>query len=203
MLKSLQPIDRISLTLILIFSLAIGGLVWGGTACGTACFVRTGPRIREFSWQNKQVGAEDKAFIMTFDRPMDRKEVEKNLEISPPLSGKISWAGRRLAYTLDTPVPYGESYEVTLKDAREHFRAKAEAGQVMQPFSGQFHSRDRAFAYIGTLGHEQGRLIINNLTQNKKALLTPSDLVVMDFKFYPKAIAFCFQPPQEVWEIGD
>ncbi|NJP18887.1 MAG: Ig-like domain-containing protein [Hydrococcus sp. CRU_1_1] len=203
MLKSLQPIDRISLTLILIFSLAIGGLVWGGTACGTACFVRTGPRIREFSWQNKQVGAEDKAFIMTFDRPMDRKEVEKNLEISPPLSGKISWAGRRLAYTLDTPVPYGESYEVTLKDAREHFRAKAEAGQVMQPFSGQFHSRDRAFAYIGTLGHEQGRLIINNLTQNKKALLTPSDLVVMDFKFYPKGDRILFSAaPRSLGDRG-
>jgi hypothetical protein len=203
MLKSLQPIDRISLILILVFSLAIGGLVWGGTACGTDCLLRMGPRIREFSWQNKQIGAEDKAFIMTFDRPMERKDVEENLQISPPISGKISWAGRRLAYTLDTPAPYGESYQVTLQDAREHFRGKTDAGQVMQPFSGQFRSRDRAFAYIGTLGHEQGRLIINNLTQNKKAILTSSDLIVMDFKFYPNSDRILFSAaPRSLGDRG-
>jgi hypothetical protein len=188
----LQPIDRIALILILVLGLVIGGLVWGGKACATDCFLATGPRVREFSWQDGEVGGEDKAFIMTFDRPMDRESVEKNLVINPPLTGKISWAGRKLAYTLESPIPYGERYEIQLRDAREHFRGKKSAGQVIQPFVSQFRSRDRAFAYIGTQGQEQGRLIFYNLTQDKKAILTPADLIVMDFKFYPNGDRILF-----------
>ncbi|AFY78953.1 MAG: hypothetical protein IGR93_06905 [Hydrococcus sp. C42_A2020_068] len=196
MWKSLQPIDKIALTLILILTLVIGGVVLGGQACGTNCVFGMKPRVREFSWHNKTVGAEDRAFILDFDRPMDRESVEKNLVINPPLPGKISWAGRRLAYTLDAPVPYGEAYQVKLKNAREHFRGKEEAGQEIKPFVGQFRSRDRAFAYIGTLGHERGRLILYNLTQNKKAILTPRDLVVADFKFYPEGDRILFSAAQ-------
>ncbi len=49
--------------------------------------------------------------VLTFDRPMDHASVEKNLVIDPPLPGKLSWAGRRLAYTLTSPIPYGECAE--------------------------------------------------------------------------------------------
>ena len=52
---------------------------------------------------------------------MDRDSVEENLTISPSLPGKISWSGLRLAYTLDNPVPYGETYQVTPAGAKERF----------------------------------------------------------------------------------
>ena len=55
----------------------------------------------------------------------------------------------------------------------------------MQPFTASFRTRDRAFAYVGTAGEEQGRLILSNLTTGKKTVLTPPDLVVTDFKPYP------------------
>jgi hypothetical protein len=52
-------------------------------------------------------------------------------------------------------------------------------------FEREFKSCDRAFAYIGTNGEEQGRLIFYNLTEEKKTLLTPANLTVMAFEFYP------------------
>ena len=188
----MTKIDKISLALIFALSLVIGGLVWGGKACGTDCFMRTSPRVRDFSWQDKQIGAEDTAFILTFDRPVDRASVEENLVIEPPLKGKISWAGRRLAYTLEAPAPYGETYQLQLRGARERFTAEEEAGQFIEPFVGQFSTRDRAFAYIGIQGEEKGRLILYNWIEGTIAMLTPPDLVVVNFEFYPKGDRILF-----------
>ncbi|HEY9836416.1 MAG TPA: Ig-like domain-containing protein, partial [Vampirovibrionales bacterium] len=89
--KFSQPLDRAAIALIAVLTVAIALLLFGGDS--------TAPRVREFSWQNKQVSAKDRAFIMTFSRPMDRQSVEDNLKIDPPVPGKISWAGRRMAYT--------------------------------------------------------------------------------------------------------
>lgn len=182
---SLKPIDKFALSAIALLSIVTGGLVLGAKACGKTCFFRTDPHIQQFSWENQKVGKLDRAFILTFDRPMDHASVEKNLVIDPPLPGKISWSGRRMAYTVTTPIPYGETYQIQLQDAKERFRGNDELGASIEPFMGEFQSRDRAIAYIGTQGEEQGRLIFSNLTEKSKQLLTPADLVVVDFKFYP------------------
>ncbi|GCL51356.1 hypothetical protein NIES3804_29350 [Microcystis aeruginosa NIES-3804] len=181
----LQPIDKLAITLIVSLTLVIGGLIWLGNSCGNQCLLQTGPRVKEFSWENREIGAEDKAFIITFDRPMDHASVEKNLVIDPPLPGKFSWAGRRLAYTLTSPIPYGEKYHLQIEGAREQFPSGNRLGQTLAIFEREFKSRDRAFAYIGTNGEEQGRLIFYNLTEEKKTVLTPADLTVMAFEFYP------------------
>ena len=187
MLKTLQlqPIDKLAITLIVSLTLVIGGLIWLGNSCGNQCLLQTGPRVKEFSWENREIGAEDQAFIITFDRPMDHASVEKNLVIDPPLPGKFSWAGRRLAYTLTSPIPYGEKYHLQIEGAREQFRSGNRLGQTLAIFEREFKSRDRAFAYIGTNGEEQGRLIFYNLTEEKKTVLTPANLTVMAFEFYP------------------
>lgn len=182
----LQPIDRLALALMLLLSLVIGLMLWGGNACasGTNCFLVTGPRVRDFSWQRKQVGANDPSFILTFSRPMDRGSVEANLRIEPPLPGKFSWAGRKMSYTLTSPAPYDTAYKVSLEGANERI-GRSRVGKEMQPFTGQFRTRDRAMVYLGVEKEEQGQLILYNFTQNKKTVLTPKDLVVMDFKSYP------------------
>ncbi len=187
MLKTLQlqPIDKLAITLIVSLTLVIGGLIWLGNSCGNQCLLQTGLRVKEFSWENREIGAEDQAFIITFDRPMDHASVEKNLVIDPALPGKFSWAGRRLAYTLTSPIPYGEKYHLQIEGAREQFRSGNRLGQTLAIFEREFKSRDRAFAYIGTNGEEQGRLIFYNLTEEKKTLLTPANLTVMAFEFYP------------------
>lgn len=180
----LQPIDRTAMTLILVLSLIIGGLLLKGD--------RTAAKVRDFSWQGRQVGAEDNAFILSFSRPMDHESVEKNLQIAPPLPGKFSWAGRRMAYTLESPAPYGETFQVSLEQARDRFSDPQDDRTQLRPFSGQFHTRDRAFVYLGVAGEEAGRLILANLTQQQQQILTPANLVVMDFKPYPEGDRILF-----------
>ncbi|NJP11882.1 MAG: hypothetical protein HC866_22395 [Leptolyngbyaceae cyanobacterium RU_5_1] len=171
-----QALDRVAIALIVLLAIAIGLLMWGGS--------HTTPRVRDFTWQGKQVGADDTAFVMSFNRPMDQSSVEQNLRIQPPLPGKVSWAGRRMAYTLTLPAPYGTGFQVKLENALDYFSKEGINQVPIQPFTGQFQTRDRAFAYIGVQGDEQGRLILYNLTKQERYPLTPSNLVVNDFKPY-------------------
>jgi hypothetical protein len=182
--KRIQPIDRTALTLIVVLSIVIGVFLLKGD--------RALARVRNFSWQERQVGAEDSAFILTFSRPMDHASVEQNLQIDPPLFGKFSWAGRRMAYTLESPAPYGQAYEVKLDKARDRFSQADAAAESLQPFMGKFRTRDRAFVYLGVEGEEAGRLVLQNLTRQEQKILTPDNLVVMDFKPYPEGDRLLF-----------
>ncbi|MEM9120452.1 MAG: Ig-like domain-containing protein [Cyanobacteria bacterium P01_F01_bin.56] len=142
-------------------------------------------RVQTFSWQERTVGAENAAFTLTFTRPMEPASVAANLQITPELPGRFSWAGRRMAYTLDAPIPYGETYEVTLPDARDRF-SENDAAVRFEPFVSTFQSRDRAVVYIGTQGEEAGRLMLINFSQESDAVpLTPADWRVLDFEPYP------------------
>ncbi|MEM8810913.1 MAG: hypothetical protein AAGF01_33300, partial [Cyanobacteria bacterium P01_G01_bin.38] len=178
----LQPLDRLSLTLMIGLSVIVVVLVAVGD--------RAAARVRDFSWQDRRVGAEEVAFLLTFSRPMDEASVEQNLKIEPPLLGKFSWAGRRMAYTLDFPIPYGETFEVSLDRAQDRFSQSSNVDGSSQPdhfnkFESTFQSRDRGLVYIGLEGENQGRLVLYNLTQQQEVPLTPKDWVVLDFKPYP------------------
>lgn len=204
----LQPLDRVAIALMLLLSLLIGFVLLQGDVV-TA-------RVRCFTWQdqqigaddvfftpcgifgtqlwgeNQQIGADDVSFTLTFSRPMDTKSVEKNLKIEPPLAGKISWAGKRMAYTLLTPAPYGTNYKVQLQQAKDKFAEQEGTNRVMQPFVGNFRTRDRVILYIGASPEDQGRLVLYNLTEEKKQVITPKDLVVMDFKPFPNGEKILF-----------
>ncbi len=181
-----QPLDRVAVVLIVALCLLIGILLLSGGQAAA--------RVRDFSWQDKQVGADDTAFTLTFSRPMDRDSVESNLRIEPPLPGKVSWSGRRMAYTLNTPAPYGTEFQVRLQKAYDRFSEGRRA--AIQPFSGQFQTRDRSFAYIGVEGEEAGRLVLFNLNQQQKQILTPPELVVMEFQTYPLGDRLLFAATQ-------
>lgn len=172
-----QPLDRAAIALIAILTVAIALLLFGGDS--------TAPRVREFSWQNQQVSARDRAFIMTFSRPMDRQSVEDNLIIEPPVPGKISWAGRRMAYTVTQGVPYGMEFKLQLSQARERFAQPGKEGTLIEPFVGEFTSRDRVLVYIGISPEERGQLILYNFSKSEKTILTPKELTVLDYKLYP------------------
>lgn len=175
--NKLQPLDRIAIAVMLVLSILISTLVLSGKP--------TAPRVRSFTWENKTVGAEDIAFLLTFSHPMDRQSVENNLRIEPPIPGKFSWAGLRMAYTLIEPPAYGTEFEIRLEGAKDRFFQKTGNDQRIQPFVSHFQSRDRALVYIGVEGKEAGRLILYNLTRLEKKILTPSNLVVTDFQTYP------------------
>jgi hypothetical protein len=147
-------------------------LLWSGD--------RTLPQVRDFSWQNRNIGAEDIAFTLTFNRQIDRSSVEKQLKIQPPLPGKISWAGSKMAYTLSNPATYGNTFTVDLQGAREAMRKQL--GKEIVPFRGKFRTHDRLFAYIGTGERDRGRIVVYNFQTQKPTILTPENLVVTDFK---------------------
>jgi hypothetical protein len=182
--KSFSTLDRVAILLIVVLSLVIGLILLKGD--------RTAPRIKEFSWQDRQVGAEDTAFILNFTRPMDHASVEDNLRLDPPLSGKISWAGRRMAYTLNAPAPYGTEFQLLLQGARDRFSLPDDQRTQMQPFTAKFRTRDSAFVYLGVEGKEEGRLILQNLTRQEKKILTPENLVVINFEPYPEGDRILF-----------
>lgn len=172
-----QALDKLAILAMVVIALIIAGVLIRGD--------RIAPRVRDFNWDNKQIGVDDTAFVLTFSRPMDHESVEKNLKIEPLLSGRTSWAGRRMAYTLNAPAPYGTEYKVTLQDAVDYFHGEGLHTIPLQAFESSFRSRDRAFVYIGVQGEEAGRLVMVNVTQQEKKILTPPDLVVNEFKPYP------------------
>ncbi len=188
----IQAIDKIAIASIMTFSCLIGFVVWGTNACGSNCPFQVKPQVTNFSWQGKKIGSEDRAFLLTFNRPMDRDSIEANIVIEPPLPGKISWSGNKLAYTLNAPAPYGENYRLFIEDGQQQFTGSKQLGEKIQPFFGQFRSRDRAFAYIGNQGEEQGRLILYNWTQQEKTILTPPNLIVFDFEPYTQSDRILF-----------
>ena len=188
----MQTIDKIAIATITLLSLTIGTLVWGTNACGTECLFHVKPQVTDFSWQNQAIGQEDRAFLLRFNRPVDRDSIANNLVIEPPLEGTISWAGNKLAYTLDAPAPYGERYRLFLQDGKQQFAGGEQTGAAIEPFFGQFQTRDRAFVYIGSEGINKGSLILYNWTQQEKTVLTPENLVVFDFKPYPQGDRILF-----------
>ncbi|MGL5074584.1 MAG: hypothetical protein ACRDBG_01915, partial [Waterburya sp.] len=72
---SSPSIDRIAIALIIFFSIIISLLIGTGTACQTNCIFHAGGRVSNFSWQNKTIGYQDRAFLLTFNRPVDRGSV--------------------------------------------------------------------------------------------------------------------------------
>jgi Bacterial Ig-like domain len=180
-----QRLDRAALALLFGLAVLIGLLLLLG--------VRGKPAVRSFNWDDRQVGAIDTALTLSFNRPMEASSVEKNIkffnreknEYKPvEVSGRSSWSGRKLFYTFDRPLPYGQSFQVRLDGGQDRFRA-GDYHEKMQPFEASFKTRDRSFAYIGVEGDEAGRLVMFNLTQNQKLVLTPANLQVFDFKPYP------------------
>lgn len=182
--KFIQPLDRVAIAFMLILSVLIGIIIWQGDAVK--------PTIRNFSWENKQIGADDVSFTLTFSRPMDSKSVEENIKIDPPLAGKISWAGRRMVYTLLTPAPYGTNYQIKIENGKDKFSQAEGKNRFMEPFTAQFASRNRVLLYIGADPQTLGQLVLYNLTAGKSQVLTPKDLIVMDFEPFPNGEKIVF-----------
>ena len=182
--KLIQPLDGIAIAVMLLLSVLIGLIIWKGDVVK--------PMVRTFTWENQQIGAEDLSFSLTFSRPMDSKSIEENLKIDPPLAGKTSWAGRRMVYTLLTPAPYGTNYQVKLEKGQDKYSQAEGKNRVMQPFTCNFSTRNRVILYIGSAAEIQGQLVLYNLTQEHKKVLTPKDLIVMDFEPFPNGEKILF-----------
>lgn len=174
-LKQWLPIDYSGVSAVVFLGVAVTGLLLVGD--------RRLPEVQSFSWAEQTIGVEDEAFMLTFDQPMNWESVIENLEIEPPIAGKFSWTDQQqLAYTFTDLPEYGTRYTVRLPDAETQPLSSRQAAQPLPTFESEFQVRDRAFAYIGVKGEEQGRLILYNITTGKRLPLTPPDLVVSNFQ---------------------
>jgi hypothetical protein len=197
-ISSTTPLDRAALSLM--------GILMALTVILLAIGDRSAPYVREFSWKDRLVGAEDTAFALRFSRSMDRPQVEAQLMIKPdptnpksqaaPISqvlpGKISWSGKKMLYTLNTPMPYSNSYELRLQNVKAANSNGESIGLVITPFAQTFATREKMFGYIGTDGADRGRLMLQrfpNAANSSKNIapiaITPPNLLVKDFRFTP------------------
>ncbi len=172
-----QPLDRYAIGFVAVLSVAIAIVLWIGD--------RTAPQVRDFSWQGQRIDASNISFVLTFNRPMNRESVEQNLKFDPPLKGKISWSSRRMSYTPLAPATYGKNYTVKLENAYDRFANESGKKIAIEPFVGNFKTPNPYFAYIGSQGEEKGRLVLYNVLQKEKRVLTPPNLTVLDFRIYP------------------
>jgi len=195
--KKNNPIDRVAVLVIILLSFILTGFIAGEQVCGTDCWYKAKARVKEFSWAQEEISASDRAFMLEFSRPMNQESVENNLKIQPKLAGKFSWSGKRMAYTLEQPAPYGTEYTLILNGAKDRL------GSAIKPLAETFRTRDRVFVYLGAKGEEKGRLISYNLTRQHKEILTPPHLVVNKFVSYPKRDRILFSAiSQEDWQQG-
>jgi Tol biopolymer transport system component len=97
-----------------------------------------------------------------------------------------------MVYTLLTPAPYGTNYQVKLEKGQDKYSQAEGKNRVMQPFTGSFSTRNRVILYIGSAPEIQGQLVLYNLTQEHKKVLTPKDLIVMDFEPFPNGEKILF-----------
>lgn len=157
---------------------------------------RTPLRVQQFSWEGQQVSVRDKSFTLSLSQAIDPHWVAENLSIEPLLPGKLSWVGKQFFYTLTELPIYGQDYQVKLAaiedDAKSEAEAPPKATPPIEPFVSRFKTRDRVFAYIGTEDADRGRLVLFNLTQQQKSILTPADLVVLNFETYPEGDRLLF-----------
>lgn len=175
--RSGYPFDRAAIAAIAFLSLCLSGLTLAGTYWT--------PRVSEFSWNNKRISARDRTWTLAFAQPMAHQSVEENLRITPELPGRIYWRGNQMYYVANQPPQYGQTYTLQLSNAQAEYGEFGQVGRTLRPFQAQFTTRDRVFAYLGTFGEERDRLILYNLTREQKTILTPADLLVVDFQPYP------------------
>ncbi|MBV5261585.1 hypothetical protein FLX56_24540 [Synechococcus moorigangaii CMS01] len=176
----LKRFDQV--VLIALFSLMlVVVLLWGWGD-------RTSTQVQAFSWEGRQFGVTDEQFQLSFNAAPDPAIVTENFTIDPPLAGRWSWSGKTFFYSLDEGPIYGQDYQFKLTPPSQGPDQVA----TIAPFLSRVKSRDRAFAYIGTDETDRGRLILYNLTRQEKSVLTPADLVVLNFDVYPEGDRLLF-----------
>jgi dipeptidyl aminopeptidase/acylaminoacyl peptidase len=86
---------------------------------------------------------------LTFERPMDRRSVERAFALDPPTPGSFSWRGQQLSFRPDAPLQPGSSYTVTLSPGLRDERGR----ESDAPISWSFRTRQPLLVYLdGPLG---------------------------------------------------
>lgn len=178
-IKSLSRFDSIILSAILMIALLTLIIILIGD--------RSTFKVSDFYAIDRAINRQEQVLSFVFNRPVEKNNSDKNLEITPELPGKISWNKNKLIYTTKTIPNYATNYQIELSGIKE-----AGNNKILENFKTQFKTRDRYLAYVGIQPKERGRLILLNQTNKQKNILTPPDLLVTNFKLYPNSDRILF-----------
>jgi dipeptidyl aminopeptidase/acylaminoacyl peptidase len=171
--------DSIILSTVAILSLLIIAIIIVGD--------RSIFKINDFSGIDQQIGADTQAISFTFNRHVLPSNLDNNIKLEPYLPGKTYLAGNKLFYTFTKIPRYDTNYKIQLAGIKA-----TDTQKIIEPFTSQIKTRDRLLAYIGIKAKERGRLILYNLTKNQKNILTPPDLLIVNFETYPQSDKILF-----------
>lgn len=156
----------------------ITGLVLGGD--------HTVPALTSTSIQRTPVAVRTAQISFLFNRPMDRASVASGFTMSPSVPGTFSWSGQRVVYTFSAPLAYDRQYTVAIHNARDA------DGKAMAPAELHFATTPRTLAYIGTEKDELRRVVLLQVQNGIRTILTPTDLQVTAIYPHPDGLHILF-----------
>jgi len=159
--------DKVCIAATFLTIVLVGLLLWRGD--------QTFPQVSSAEWKGPTT-----QLLLIFNRPMDQKSVEKEFQTTPPLKGKFSWVGRKLAFTANEPLQYGTKYMFSLKSALD-----ANGRAMQDAFRFEIPTKENRLVYIGTEEKELHRLVLYHLQTQKKELLTPDNILINKFLVSP------------------
>lgn len=139
---------------------------------------QTVPMVRDFPIADQILSPADIRIQFEFNRDMDQQSIESGFRITPHVTGKFSWIGRRMAFTPDTLLESATDYQVVIDGGSD-----AKGNGIKQPFIGSFRTTDRTFAFVSSEKDEEGRLVIYNWSTKEKRIISPENLFVTSYQY--------------------
>ena len=167
-IKTLSRIDRIFLTTFSVLILLIGVVILRGD--------RTFLEVKSFNLEGKTVSPRNVQLLFEFNREVDKDSVEKGLKIEPEIPGRLSFIGKKMAFTPSNQLAYSQEYTVTLANILDT------TGKPM-PRTRRFHftTQNEQILYRGTSGDEAYRIVLYDMKTGSKKIVSPLDIYVLDF----------------------
>ncbi|MGL5831254.1 MAG: Ig-like domain-containing protein [Candidatus Altimarinota bacterium] len=116
----------------------------------------SGPKVAAVAVPDLQNN--DQNWEIDFNKLMDRKSVEENLEINPAMEMKYYWQGKTLVLEPQEAWHVSTDYQLLLKE-----EAKDEQGRNLNSdFVSEFPALRLGIIYVGTDGEEQNKIIVRD-----------------------------------------
>ena len=170
-----RTLEQVFIPFTAVIGLALGSMLLLGD--------QTKPQVRDSNLVDPKLRPEKAHMLFTFNRPMDQASIEKGFTVNPPVIGKFSWSGKRFAFTLTSPLVYGQKYDLRVT-------GKDQTGKVMVPFESTITTPSRKFFYIGTEGSEKDHLFAVDFESKQQQQITPNNHIVLKFSPHPNGNKF-------------
>jgi|GEM_PF-4452703 len=142
---------------------------------------RSLPHVVSVNLPEKINPAEQRFIKVDFSRLMDRKSVEDSFQVKPDVSGKFSWSGKSLVFTLDESLSYGQTY--WLEIGKE---AKSQDGkELMVDYSQTLRIDDLKMAYLSGTGPDRGKIVVTDVLGRVVKTFTNGNYKIEQFVVSP------------------